>query len=277
MQEELKITPKARTTTDIQPIAPISKDSKVAVEAPQLIVTLERPESIAAREAAAGLKTLETQQTPERKDVPETTSAKGKSKSGGITVTATKPLLFDTEQRPGMMSSSLLPIATLGALLVAGMSFTSLKTTRSELAALTEAKASVDKSLAETQSKLSVAEKAIADIKAAIAAATTTAAAKTGAVTATGAPAASSTAATPAAGEAAKPIAATAPSDATPANEARETTPLSTTDKAPQATPSAEAQASSTADTVTITAPASEVPSVATENNGVAPVDGKQP
>jgi septal ring factor EnvC (AmiA/AmiB activator) len=254
MQEELKVTPKTRTITDIPSNGHQSKDSKAASEAAPLKVTLERPESIAAREAAQGLKIAE------RRDTIETVSAVEKSKHTDLTVTPSKPSPLAAERR-GMFSSSssLMPMAALGALLIAGMSFTSLKTTRSELAALTEAKASVDKSLAETQGRLTVAEKTIADIKAAIAAATTTAAAKTSEPVLETAP-------VPAAVDAAKTATET-PSNVQLAPDAPAAAPP----------PATEAKAAAADEPVTKTGLTTEVPPVTAEPKAAAPVDAKQP
>lgn len=76
---------------------------------------------------------------------------------------------------PGVMETARSPLLAITAT-VAGVaalwSYTSLEDTRAQLANVSSAKASLERSLADAQSKLAVAEKTVADVKAAIAAAT---------------------------------------------------------------------------------------------------------
>lgn len=75
------------------------------------------------------------------------------------------PTVLETARSP------LLAITAACAAVAALWSYTSLEDVRSQLASVSTAKASLERSLADTQSKLAVAEKTVTDIKAAIAAA----------------------------------------------------------------------------------------------------------
>lgn len=84
---------------------------------------------------------------------------------------------------PGVLEtarSPLLAIAAAVAGVAAMWSYSSLEDTRAQLANVSSAKASLERSLADAQSKLAVAEKTVADVKAAIAAATAAPAKATG-------------------------------------------------------------------------------------------------
>jgi hypothetical protein len=62
----------------------------------------------------------------------------------------------------------LLAIVAAGSMLVAGLSYAALEEARTQLASMSDAKASTDRALADAQSRLSAAEKAVADVKAAL-------------------------------------------------------------------------------------------------------------
>ncbi len=84
---------------------------------------------------------------------------------------------------PGVMEtarSPLLAIAAAVAGVAAVWSYTSLEDARAQLANVSTAKVTLERTLADTQSKLAVAEKTVADIKAVIAAATAAPAKATG-------------------------------------------------------------------------------------------------
>lgn len=67
-----------------------------------------------------------------------------------------------------LIKTPMLAIAAAVSLVVAGWSYSSLEQTRADLNAMTEAKASVDKALADAKSRLTNAEKAVAAVKAAL-------------------------------------------------------------------------------------------------------------
>jgi hypothetical protein len=69
---------------------------------------------------------------------------------------------------PVSMKMPLLAIAAGGSMLAAIWSYTTLDDTRSQLTTMTEAKATVDRSLADARARLLAAEKAVADVKAAL-------------------------------------------------------------------------------------------------------------
>lgn len=64
----------------------------------------------------------------------------------------------------------LLAVAAVLAVLAAGWSYTSLQGTRAQLSAMADAKASVERTLADVKTRLSAAEKTVSDIRAALAA-----------------------------------------------------------------------------------------------------------
>ncbi len=66
------------------------------------------------------------------------------------------------------LRTPLLAIAATVGLLAAAWSYTALEETRAQLTVVTEAKASVDRQLADAQSRLSAAETAVANVKAAL-------------------------------------------------------------------------------------------------------------
>jgi hypothetical protein len=75
---------------------------------------------------------------------------------------------------PTQLGSVMMPFLAVAAglsALAAVWSYTTLEETRGQLASMTEAKASVDRSLADARGRLSAAEKAVADVKAALTAA----------------------------------------------------------------------------------------------------------
>lgn len=84
---------------------------------------------------------------------------------------------------PGVMETAKSPLLAMAAA-VAGVaalwSYTSLEDARAQLANVSSAKVSLERSLADAQSKLAVAEKTVADVKAAITAATAAPAKATG-------------------------------------------------------------------------------------------------
>lgn len=98
--------------------------------------------------------------TMEKVDDPEAVSTTPAAR------TYDPPSVMETAKSP------LLAIATACATVAAVWSYTSLEDTRAQLATVTSAKATLERSLAEAQSKLAVAEKTVADVKAAIGAAT---------------------------------------------------------------------------------------------------------
>lgn len=69
------------------------------------------------------------------------------------------------------LKTPLLAIAAAVGLLAAAWNYTALVDTRAQLSAVTEAKATVDRQLADAQSRLSAAETAVANVKAALTAA----------------------------------------------------------------------------------------------------------
>ncbi len=136
-----------------------------------------------------------------------------------------EPPTYAPPRRDASRSQHVFAGATVLSLLFAGWSYSSLQATKAELAAMSDAKAAVERQLGEAKTRMGATDKVIADIRAALAAlpavaalpaaasaapATPEPAAPAAAVTAP-APEAAAPAAAPAAPEAAAPAAATAP------------------------------------------------------------------
>lgn len=120
------------------------------------------PEPAGASETVEELKTLETLETVvsheephaiEMQHVTDTLHAPGNSDS---------PSLFESLKMP------LMAIIAAASLLVGWWGYSSSADVRAQLEKVTTAKASVDRTLAETLGKLAATEKAIADVKAAL-------------------------------------------------------------------------------------------------------------
>ena len=76
--------------------------------------------------------------------------------------------ISDTPTLSGLLTTPLLAIIAAAAVLAAAWSYSSLEGTRAQLTAATEAKAAVDRALADAQGRLSAAENALAGVKAAL-------------------------------------------------------------------------------------------------------------
>ncbi|PPC85071.1 MAG: hypothetical protein CTY31_03545 [Hyphomicrobium sp.] len=74
----------------------------------------------------------------------------------------------DAPSMSGLLTTPLMAIVTAVAVLAAAWSYSTLETTRAQLTAATEAKAAVDRALADAQGRLSAAENALAGVKAAL-------------------------------------------------------------------------------------------------------------
>lgn len=74
----------------------------------------------------------------------------------------------DTPTMSGLLTTPLLAMITAVAVLAAAWSYSSLEGTRAQLTAAIEAKAAVDRALADAQGRLSAAENALAGVKAAL-------------------------------------------------------------------------------------------------------------
>lgn len=96
--------------------------------------------------------------------------------------TSTLQTARSTVEPPSMLlKGPLLTLTALCAAAAAAWSYSALEDTRTQLASITSAKASLEQSLNEARAKLVVAEKTVADVKAAITAATAPAKAATAA------------------------------------------------------------------------------------------------
>ena len=93
---------------------------------------------------------------------------------------ATTPRAYEPPTVMQTAKSPLLAITAACASVAALWSYTTLEDTRAQLANVTSAKATLERSLSEAQSKLTAAEKTVADVKAAIGAATAAPAKATG-------------------------------------------------------------------------------------------------
>ncbi|MGQ0673246.1 MAG: hypothetical protein ACT4N2_10270 [Hyphomicrobium sp.] len=127
--------------------------------------------------------TAETSVAADTSDAPETAGEPETSETLGVTEPSDAPsslVTLDSREIPyerttsaapaptGLLSTPLLAGAAALSVLVAGWSYTSLESTRAELNAMTQAKVTAERALADAQARLTNAEKAVAAVKAAL-------------------------------------------------------------------------------------------------------------
>lgn len=162
-------TSKTRNSLEILPGAVKTQDSPKPVEASKLHNYLDK---------------RQTSETSDDRKAPDAVDTRTSLVTADATESedATEPLhAKTTSSAPSVWSSLKSPLLALTALvsvLGAAWNYTTLENTRVQLTAVSNAKASVEMSLAEAQGRLAAAEKAVADVKAALTALPAAAAAK---------------------------------------------------------------------------------------------------